>query len=304
MKEVMSYNTTLKNFKIKEKPPKGKEMGSLEILLVNIRSKQKTELVPIYAPPEKLSSKAIATEWEKLDKDMLKYESTLRDAITRMKKLEALLDRYNSQSNSVSEWHKGKEKFLSEELSKKMPINTCKIKISMLNAHDEEQKNVENLQDNAMKVGQEVIDGDHSEGDNIKNKNIELKVQNADSKEKSEEKMKKLKDILDFKLMIEKKCLDYAEKADGVNGLMSSDLLELSEPINCQKVEDVDNALKYLDKMEQEHKERKPTIDECKKIHDEVKEFEDPGIFSSVGQKELNDKFDEELKKLMKEEKL
>jgi len=41
MKEVMSYNTTLKNFKIKEKPPKGKEMGSLEILLVNIRSKQK-----------------------------------------------------------------------------------------------------------------------------------------------------------------------------------------------------------------------------------------------------------------------
>jgi len=96
---------------------------------------------------------------------------------------------------------------------------------------------------------------------------------------------------------LKKKCLDYAEKADGVNGLMSSDLLELSEPINCQKVEDVDNALKYLDKMEQEHKERKPTIDECKKIHDEVKEFEDPGIFSSVGQKELNDKFDEELKK-------
>jgi len=35
-----------------------------------------------------------------------------------------------------------------------------------------------------------------------------------------------------------------------------------------------------------------------KKIHDEVKEFEDPGIFSSVGQKELNDKFDEELKKI------
>jgi len=41
MKEVMSYNTNLKNFKVKEKPPKGKEMGSLEILLVNIRSKQK-----------------------------------------------------------------------------------------------------------------------------------------------------------------------------------------------------------------------------------------------------------------------
>jgi len=50
---------------------------------------------------------------------MLKYEGVLRDAITRMKKLEALLDRYNSQANSVSEWHKGKEKFLNEELSKK-----------------------------------------------------------------------------------------------------------------------------------------------------------------------------------------
>jgi len=34
-----------------------------------------------------------------------------------------------------------------------------------------------------------------------------------------------------------------------------------------------------------------------KKIHVEVKEFEDPEVFSSVGQKELEDKFDEEIKK-------
>jgi len=200
MKEVMSYNISLKNFKVKEKPPKGKEMGSLEILLVNIRSKQKTELVPVYTPPENLSSKTISTEWEKLDKDMLNYEKTLRDAITRMKKLEALLDRFNSQAGSVVDWHKGKEKFLGEELSKKMPINTCKIKISMLNAHDEEHKNVEHSQEGAMKVGQEVIDGDHSETDNIKNKNIELKMQNADSKEKSEEKMKKIKRNFRFQI--------------------------------------------------------------------------------------------------------
>jgi len=109
--------------------------------------------------------------------------------------------------------------------------------------------------------------------------------------------MKKLKEILEFKEKIEKLCLDYAEKADGVNVLMTSDLLELDEPITCQNVEDVDNALNYLDKMEKEHKERTPIIEECQKIHNEVKEFEDPEIFSSVGQKELNDKFDEELKK-------
>jgi len=94
-------------------------MGALEILLVNIRSKQKTELVPVYTPPEQLSSKTIANEWEKLDKDMLAYEKVLRDAITRMKKLEALLDRYNSQSDSILDWHNGKDPFLKEELSKK-----------------------------------------------------------------------------------------------------------------------------------------------------------------------------------------
>jgi len=84
----------------------------------------------------------------------------------------------------------------------------------------------------------------------LKKKNIKLKVENADSKEKSEEKMKKLKEILDFKEKIEKLCLDFAEKADNVAGLMSSDLLELSEPINCSTIQDVDNALIYLDKME------------------------------------------------------
>jgi len=31
---------------------------------------------------------------------------------------------------------------------------------------------------------------------------------------------------------------------------MKSDLLELSEPINCDTFADVDNALKYLDNME------------------------------------------------------
>jgi len=131
----------------------------------------------------------------------------------------------------------------------------------------------------------------------LKKKNIKLKVENADSKEKSEEKMKKLKEILDFKEKIEKLCLDFAEKADNVAGLMSSDLLELSEPINCSTIQDVDNALIYLDKMEKEHKDRKPAVDECKKIYDEVKEFEDPETFSSVTQKELDNRFDEELKK-------
>jgi hypothetical protein len=32
---------------------------------------------------------------EKVDKDMLNYEQVLKDAIIRMKKIEALLDRYN-----------------------------------------------------------------------------------------------------------------------------------------------------------------------------------------------------------------
>jgi len=179
-----------------------------------------------------------------------------------------------------------------------MPINTCKIKISMLNAHDEEQKNLEGTQEGAMKVGQEVIDADHSSGDDVKDKNIQMKVSNADSKEKSQEKMKKLKEILEFKEKIEKLCLDFAEKADSVNAEMGSDLLELSEPINCSTIDDVDNALKYLDKMEHEHNDRKPRIEECQKIYDEVKEFEDPETFASVGQKELNNKFDEELKKI------
>jgi len=89
-------------------------MGSLEILLVIIRSKQKTELVRIYTPPEEISSKAIAKEWEKLDKNMLDYEKVLKEIIGRMKKLEALLDRFKTGSESVDNWHKSKQNFLNE----------------------------------------------------------------------------------------------------------------------------------------------------------------------------------------------
>jgi len=58
MKEVMSYNTALKSFKTKEKPPKGKEMGSLEILLVNIRSKQKNRTCSIICTTRKFIFKS------------------------------------------------------------------------------------------------------------------------------------------------------------------------------------------------------------------------------------------------------
>jgi len=67
------------------------------------------------------------------------------------------------------------------------------------------KKNIVQNQDNVMKVGQEVIDADHSSSDDIKEKNIGMKVANADSADKSVEKMKKLKDILEFKEKIEKK---------------------------------------------------------------------------------------------------
>jgi len=49
--------------------------------------------------------------------------------------------------------------------------------------------------------------------------------------------------------------------------------------------------------MEKEHKNRKPLIDDTKKIYDEVKEFEDPETYASCSQKELEDKYDEEIKK-------
>jgi len=41
-----------------------------------------------------------------------------------------------------------------------------------------------------MKHGQEVINGDHSEGDNIKEKNTDLKMQNHDSKENPKKRWK------------------------------------------------------------------------------------------------------------------
>jgi len=82
----------------------------------------------------------------------------------------------------------------------------------MLNAHDEEQKNLESTGEGVMKIGQEVIDGDHSAGDDVKDKNIQMKVSNADSKEKSIEKMKKLKDILELKKRLKRNVWNLQKK--------------------------------------------------------------------------------------------
>jgi len=89
-------------------------------MLINLKSKQRSEDLNVYEVPENLSGNAIGDNWNKLQGTEEKYDDAIQKAIKRMKDLEKDLARFNSLSDKVIKWHGDKDKFMKEEIKKKL----------------------------------------------------------------------------------------------------------------------------------------------------------------------------------------
>jgi len=102
------------NFKIikKEKNKiKQEKKNDLEVMLINLKSKQRSEELEVFEVPEEISGPKIGEEWNNLQKTEEKYDESLQAAIKRMKDLEKDLNRFNSLADRVISWNNDKVKF-------------------------------------------------------------------------------------------------------------------------------------------------------------------------------------------------
>jgi len=119
LKDVQDKQTDFGGFKKKEKPTQNTEKNDLELLLINLRAKQKNENLKVYDPPKEIATATIQGNWYNLETTQKKYEVALREAVARMKYLELLLNRFRAKSKKILVWQKDKEGFLKEEVPKK-----------------------------------------------------------------------------------------------------------------------------------------------------------------------------------------
>jgi len=111
IKECEDNEDKFQNYKKGDKQEKIAEKNDLEVMLINLKSKQRSEDLEVFEVPDELSGKTIGDNWNNLQNCEEKYDETLQAAIKRMKDLEKDLNRFNSLSDRVIKWNNDKEKF-------------------------------------------------------------------------------------------------------------------------------------------------------------------------------------------------
>jgi Ca2+-binding EF-hand superfamily protein len=299
LSQVQEKNGDFKTFKNKEKPGFSKERVDLALLLLNLQSKQKNERVPVYQPPEDITTDAIVKNWTALEETQKAYEKALKEAILRMKYIEMILDRYRARSKKVLEWASDKNEVVTEVLPKDVVIQVLRARINMLKAFDEELQAVSKNKDENVVLGKEIIESDHTSADEVMGTNIEMKT-GLDSLHKAKDaKLKEMEALLAAKLEIESLCIDFAKKADQLNLYLEECLLGTSEPVRASSVKDVDAAEQQTQHYETNLKGGKKNLDELNAISKKVKDAgENPNVFSRLTLDVLKQKYDLAIKEI------
>lgn len=284
-----------KQFKDSDKPEKAKERTDLELLLSNIRTKQKSEGLPIYKPPQELDSPALTDKWGKLGLLQDRYDVALKAHISLMKRLEILYARFVSRANKIHGWQTSKIKNLSEENPDS--YDTISALQARLKVHDtfyEEAASVNKSLGETKAIGQMVIDGKHEKSEEVANTSQELdeKQQNVvDSGDKLkndlEDRLRQLEEILT-------KSLELAKTNESLNMFLEDSSLALIEPVSANNVSDVEHYIEVLNKIDSDHKEHQPLVDKAKELDEWlVANNANPKRYSNYTIQEIEERYNE-----------
>jgi len=137
-------------------------------MLINLKSKQRSENLEVYEVPEDLTGNTINNNWGHLQDTEGKYDDAIQTAIRRMKDLEKDLSRFNSLSDKVVKWHGEKDKFLKEDIKNTDELSIIRAKINVMKSFNNEFKAINQSMEKANGVGNKVIEGKHTASPDVK----------------------------------------------------------------------------------------------------------------------------------------
>jgi len=268
--EVQKKNAEFKQFAKVEKPQKAVEKADLEVLLTNLRSKQKNEHVPIYTPPKELSTEAIQEAWNELEKKQEIYDAALREAIKRMKYLEMLLERFRSRSKKILGWQEEKAEFLSQEVPNDISLANIRALVKMHEAFVEEKKSVNASLESTNQIGKEIVESGHSAAQEVSDTMNKMKEGDEKIEQDSKVLSDRLNELLKLKQELEDNCLEFAKKGEQLNLFLEEADLTLTEPVQASNVKDVDEAIERTSAIAKEHESKKALYEELNELSKKI----------------------------------
>jgi len=280
LQKVLDRNVAFKNFKDVQKPPQSVERIDLEILLTNIRSKQKTEGLPIYNPPQEIGTPVLHEAWDNLNDTQDVYDKALREHLALMKRLEILLNRFRSRGKKIYDWQTSKTNtYLAEDTSKLDTISALQAKIKVHETFDDNLAAIDKSLNNTKNIGDDLIKYNHEAADEVK-QTVETLEQNHNLvKEKGKEKGQQLQDQLKRLEEVIANCLEFARLSEQVNMFFDDVELALTEPISASSVKDVDAQSELVDTID---KDLVGQMDTINKLADLTQKIQDAGYSAQI----------------------
>jgi len=284
-----------KKFKDSDKPEQAKERVDLELLLNSIRTKQKTEGLPVYRPPENLDTPQLTSKWGKLGLLQERYDVALRAHLSLMKRLEILYARFVSRANKIHGWQMSKISQLeSEDVTQYDTVSSLQGRLKVHETFFEEIASVDKSLNETKNIGQQIIDGKHEKSEEVANTSSELtekqsSVQEHGDKFRDEmaEQLRRLEEIIE-------KSLELAKNNESLNMFLEDSSLALIEPVSASSVEDVEQYINNLNRIDEEHKSRQPVVARTRELDGWLREQNaDPKKYSKYTIDEIEQRYNE-----------
>jgi len=284
-----------KKFKDSDKPEQSKERVELELLLNTIRTRQKTEGLPIYRPPEPLDTPQLSSKWNKLGLMQEKYDVALRSHLSLMKRLEILYARFVSRANKINGWQSSKtESLQGEDVTQYDTVSALQGRLKVHETFFEEIASVEKSLNETKNIGQQIIDGKHEKSEEVANTSAELTEQQSAVKQAGEnfneqmsEQLRRLEEII-------ANSLELAKNNEALNMFLEDSAMALIEPVSASSVEDVDQYVANLNRIDEEHKSKGPIVERSKEIDGWLREQNaDPKKYSKYLISDIEERYNE-----------
>lgn len=296
LQKVLDKNSDFKDFKSNQKPPRLTEKNDLEVLLSNIRNKQKVEGLPVYDPPEDLTTANIQAQWGKLDQIQEAYDKVLQQHISLMKRLEILLERFNSRSGKLSEWQQKKiEIWDGEDPRTVETLSALQSRVKLHENYKDELTSVEKSVSQLRTFAEEIINNEHESSPEVKQSLDQLDEQQSKVNESGQNLSDRLAAELKRREELVAMCLDYSRLAEKLNLFLQDATLSLIEPVRASSVKDVEIYQNVVDSIEKDHQgDYKTILEQVTTLDQNIRTAEgNPKAFSNLEVDQLTNTYNQ-----------
>lgn len=285
-------NNEFKDFKNNQRPVRYHEKNDLEVLLANIRSKQKNEGLPVFEPAEDITTAAINGDWEQLTELQEAYEKLLSTHIGLMKRLEILLGRVRSKAENVSAWQNEKSSgVLTEDPTTIETITLLQGRVRVQEAIPEEAENVNRSIKVITTAGTEIVQHNHESAPEVQQILDTIPAKQEEILKAVEALLTRFKEELARREEIVRKCLEYAKKSESLTLYCDDAILSLSEPVRASSVKDLESYEQTVDVIKGEEEKNQKYVQDLAALDEALKGQADLTEYTKSTQADLEAKF-------------